>query len=220
MAERFFFYLHRINAVFLFVLLWFGAIALAREWMISSAYDDPIYNDGAPYGTPGLDDEAAYDGEEIELTDGAVVKYVAAGEGDFDIKAFARNVSLTHGVTGQSRLVLAPESEQIVLRFEHIGSNGLGGQPATAYMVLAGTREDYAAGRLDLIVGRLSDLEQRVVAKRIRFVDSPRMIDDNTLAIIVWPAADRAEFWLFDLRTMAKTLSHPVQLPLPEKAKD
>jgi len=217
MVERFFFYLNRINAVLLFTALTGLAIFVGFQWAQSDLYDDLRNARPDQYGAQGLDGQPEIQGEEIGLSDGAVVKYTLEGQGEFDIEVDARNISLTHGVTGKSRLVLPRDSEQLVLRFEHIGMRGEGQEPANAYIALVGSEQDFADGKLDLIIGRLTDLDQQVVARRIRFVDSPRMIDENTLSLIAWSAADQAEFWLFDLRTMQKTLMRAVELPLPDQ---
>ena len=208
--------LGRINAVLFFLgictligFLIYEAIRF-RSWEQSDA----------SYGEPGLADSVRYEGEEIEIEDGLVVKYVAQGEGDHAQGIEASNVSLTHMATGKSRLLLPEDSDQVVLRFEELSREGERSGPARAYMVLAGSEADYEEGILDLIVGRFDDLEQQVVARRVRFVDSPRLIDADTLSLIVWPTSDRAEFWLLDLNTFERTLSRKVEVPLPDERGD
>lgn len=213
--EKFFFYLNRVNAVLLFTALCLFAVASLGAWW--PFYGDVIY-DPDNYGEPGLDHEPDIEGEKITIADGTVVKYIAQGAGEFDIDVEARNISLTHMSTGKSRLVLPQGSDQIVLRFEQVGRGGEGSEPSSAYIALVGTEKDYADGTLDLIIGRMTDLEQQTASSRISFVDSPRMIDDKTMSLIVWPAPDRAEFWLFDLSTMTRTLSRKVEVPLPREA--
>ena len=219
--DGFFTVLSRINNVLIFLALCALGIMMAVEYTRyggwTRGYDD---HGGPSYGEPGLDRASEFEGEEIEVEGGFVVRYKPVGAGSFDEEIEAENISLVHMPTGRSGLVLDESSSQVVLRFEELGRKGEGSSPAKAYMVLAGSREDYRNGLLDLVIGRLDDLEQRVVAKRVHFVDTPALIDGNTLSLVVWPTPDTAQYWLIDLRTFETVLRRPVELPSPRSVEN
>ena len=204
--DRFFFYLHRINAVLLISILLFALISLAYQ-----AYRWSSYNTHDDFIESGFDkDLDRISGDVIDTSDGQRIVYeiAALDKGGRDITG--ANLSFTAMESGKSRLVLPDDSNQIVLNWSQLKSKIEGVQ---AYSVLAGSLEDYDEGTLDWIVGRFSDLEQRTMAKRVRFIDEPQMIDDDTMSVIVWPTKETAEFWLIDLSRFEVVGKRPVALP-------
>ncbi|MDP4539609.1 hypothetical protein Q9K01_08245 [Qipengyuania sp. DY56-A-20] len=212
--DAFFQYLERFNAIVLFCFLAFASVATAL-WFFTLGADgfDQGYHD--PYAEQGFANQTKYEGEEIELEDGLVVKYQIEDEDEYDLDVAGSNISLTNMQTGDSHLVLPADSAQIILRWQTIGREGENDEHPSAYLAFTGTEEDYAAGLLDVVVGRLSDFEQRTLAQRVHFVDAPRMIDKSTLSMIVWTTPDDARFWLVDLATLEKTLDRKVEVPAP-----
>ena len=206
-----FFYLHRFNAIlFLIVLLLIGATALV------GMYQAWTWNDDYRYGEDAFDpDNAGFEGGTIETSDGQVVNYVIEPLEPNDMEIVGENLSFTEMESGKSKLVLPAGGERIVLRWEELR---LRHGDAKAYSVVAGSAQDYKNGVLDWVVGRFSDLEQKNLARRVRFIEAPQMIDDNTLSVIVWLTMEKAEFWLVDLRDFSIVSRRKVALPLPSDA--
>ncbi len=209
--DSLFFYLHRFNAVmFLIVLSLVGIVALI------GIFQSGMWNDDYRYGEDAFSQEhGEFEGGTIETSDGQVVSYVVEPFEQGDMQIVGKNLSFTAMGSGNSKLVLPDGGEQIVLNWEELR---LRHADAKAYSVIAGSVQDYKEGVLDWVVGRFSDLEQKTIARRVRYIDAPQMIDADTMSVIVWPTEDRAEFWLVDLRDLTVVSRRKVALPLPRKA--
>lgn len=212
--DRFFTYLNRVNAVVIFLVLVFFLVTFARDyWNMRSWEHEP----GMPteYGNNAFDN--GVEGEEIKTSIGGVVLYRSKDELRDRLNIEARNITLTDMHTGRSRVIVPEGSDHLVFSFEVLASPSES-EEYSAWVALSGTEQDYSDGVLDLQIGRFSDLEQRTLARRLRFVDSPRLIDSETLSIIVWPEVDRAEFWIVNMKSFSIESRRPVALPLPADA--
>lgn len=209
-GERFFFWLNRFNAVAIFV-----ALLLYFSFMIFEMISYSQFSDDFGYQRDSgfdhfLDD---FPGDVIETGSGNTISYQVASEGSEELKIDGQNVSFTDMETGKSVMILPDGSEQLIFSWDQVE---LRGEKTFAYLARVGNETDYDAGFLDLIIGRYSDLEQRTLAQRVRFVDGPQMIDEDTMSVIVWLEPERAEFWLIDLRTLSIAQKRRIALPMPE----
>ena len=165
---------------------------------------------GFALGTHRID----YAGEEIETADGRIVSYRENDRYDSYEAAEGANATFIDMKSGKSRLVLPKNGPQLLFFLSIVYAQddpdiGIG------YVARVGTKEDYAQGRIDVVVGRFTDLEQAVLFKNVRFVDSPTGIGTNAIAMIVWSADDDAHYTVVDLQRLTITQSDPVELPLP-----
>ena len=207
--DKFFLYLHRLNAVLLIVILaLFGFVAVQHLFL-----RDDWRGDFENYES-GFDQEnETVEGNIIETSDGQVVSYLIEPMDKDGRDISGRNLSLTHMKNGKTLLLLPDGSDQIILNWEQLEKGARG---TKALSVLLGTEQDYQDGMLDWTVVRLSDLEKTILAERVRYIDAPQMIDDDTMSVIVWTTPDVAEFWLIDLSSLSIISKRPVSLPLPE----
>lgn len=215
--ELFFFYLNRFNAVAILLVLAIFAFFAVRDFLSFNSWNED-FGQPVPYGEPGLAGETPYEGGEIITLAGKVVTYRIESPQESELQVKGANVSLTRMASGKSRSVLPPDSGQLVLNWSIVSRSESEDEPGIAYVALTGTEADYADGRLDLVVGRLSDLEQKTLMERLRFVDSPTMVDDETLSLIVWTGANKAKFLLIDLVSLTIVTEKPVSLPLPQES--
>ncbi|WP_284125752.1 hypothetical protein [Parerythrobacter aestuarii] len=192
------------------------AVDEAGDWSIEWGSELEVYGD------PGLDGESRYEGEEIETPEGTIVKYRIVPDDAEDLDVDGENLSLVNMTTGKSRLLLPEGSDQLLFNWTTLEVPRRWGddevrQVTVAYVALVGTRQDYADGRLDLIIGRFSDLEQVTLAKRLRFVDAANTIDRDTVTLIAWDGPNSAEFLKIRLVDFAIVERAAIELPMPKE---
>ncbi len=212
-GSRFFEILGRLNAVGLALLLFVPIPVLLVQTMLSDPYGSFGPVPAAPYAQGTLPPELRYEGEEITAVDGTVISYRLEGDPEVGVDVSSPNISLTNMQSGVSRTILPKGSEQMILNLYTVGPLADGKGDPSAYVAFAGTKADYGEGYLDLILGDLRDLRQTTLRKRVRFVDGVRMLDANTVSMIVWTKLDEARFWIVDLKTFEMTLEREVDLP-------
>lgn len=211
-SEKFFRLVSRVNTILIFLLLVvFIGLYLWNEVRWRSYQQSNVSH--SQYGAVGLVDEPNFAGEHITTPDGVVVKYVI-DEARFEGRDIAgSNVSLTAMAGGKSRLVLPEGSDKLILRFLAFGPDGEDDKNVSAYLAFIGTPKDFENGVMDVVLGRLSDLEQVVLKERIRFVDAPLVQDDGQIALIVWPTTREARYWTVDLDSFGIVDDRPIDVP-------
>ena len=212
-GSGFFDVLERINAVGFALVLFVMIPALLIGAIMSDPYDSFGTVPSEPYAQSALLSELRFEGEEIRTADGTVISYKLEGDPEVGIDVSSPNISLTNMQSGKSITILPKGSEQMILNWSPVGPLADGKGDPSAYVAFAGTKADYTDGYLDLILGDLRDLRQATLRERVRFVDGVRMLDADTVSMIVWVKLDEARFWTVDLKTFEITLDREVDLP-------
>ncbi|MEM7690445.1 MAG: hypothetical protein AAF291_15630 [Pseudomonadota bacterium] len=185
--------------------------------LIGAIMSDPYDSFGAvptePFAQSDLPPELRFEGDEITTADGTVISYRLEDDPEVGIDVSSPNISLTNMQSGESRMILPKGSEQMIMNWNPVGPLADGKGDPSAYIAFVGTKADYTDGYLDLILGDLRDLRQTTLRKRVRFVDGVRMLNADTVSMIVWVKLDEARFWIVDLRSFEITLDREVDLP-------
>lgn len=207
--DAFFFYLHRVNALVLFLLLLGFAVML-----VVGAYSSWQYQPESLELDSGFRaNNEVIAGEEFDTVDGKTIAYTIAPTKKVGRDITGKNITFVETQSGRSQMVIPEGSDHMVLNWDGLEFGG----HARAYSVLTGNEADFEQGLLDWTLGKFSSLEQKVMARRLRYVDSPRLLDAQTMSVIVWPTLETAEFWLIDLTDLSIVSKRPVSLPPPGK---
>ncbi len=198
-------YYRLIGACFIAFIFAPSVVAQDAESLI---VDDKDYGYRLPV------DIVKYSGDEIEVEGGKIVSYRQSDPYDEYEAAEGANATFVDMMTGKTQLVVPEDSGQMVFYLNVIyrkaePSIGIG------YVARVGTKEDYEAGRIDVIVGRFSDLSQKLLFSDVRFLDSPTHIDGSTISMIVWPLDRKAKYVTVDLASFDITTSESVEIPKP-----
>ena len=210
MAERFFFWLGRINAVLLLVALVNFLVMMGLSWWATHTYSEEPWL---------LDYEASMSnsgivGDEVEIADGKVVAYRLSSADGWPDGELDTNITLVNVQTGARRVILADEDARSVRSWDVIHARNDEDGEAIGYLVRAATDAQWERKRMDVIVGRFSDLRQVPALTDVEAVDSPQLRGDRNLALIVWTGATSAELKVFDFNRMA--VAERQSIPLPE----
>lgn len=189
-------------------------LALAIPGQCLAQEVEPITESSQSYGYELVVPVANYGGEEIETRDGRVIKYRQSDPYDEYEDAEGANATFVDMATGNSQLVVPKDSDLMVFYLNVVYSKsdpdiGIG------YVARVGTKTDYAKGRIDVIVGRFSDLYQSTVFQNVRFVDSPTNVSDDSISMIVWHQDDQAKHVVIDVNSFEMTNSKNIDLPIP-----
>ncbi|MGB3711757.1 MAG: hypothetical protein WA985_08715 [Erythrobacter sp.] len=182
---------------------------------------DALSEDEDDYGSTATD-MVDYIGDELPTRTGAIVSYQLADEYDGYTAKPGSNAIFIDMATGTRRTVV-DEAGEMLFNIDIVYDDSATAY-AVGYIARVGTAADYAAGVLDLVVGRFPDLTQVRVAESLRYVDAPTFILDNSVAIIAWPTQTEASYMVIDLSSMSVSRMDAIDLPeageLPERKCD
>ena len=212
-TEKFFYWLFRINAVGLFLLLVFAAINLA--WVFSDPYDDVIYDSDHPdrFGNENDRDDGDYKAEQYETTNGVVQAYRYGAKPNMDRGEVSTGMTLIHPATGRQIEIMPRDSGQVLASFDTIENEA--GQ-AVAYIARISTKDGYAKGRAKLVVGSFESLKQVEIAKNAPYLDAKMLTAEDRLALVFWSDEVTARMILLDLTSMSIERAEEVALPPSE----
>ena len=208
-SERFFFWLGRINAVGIFLLLLFAAGTIAIGFLQGYRYrqelEDEKFGNEVTHSGP-------YSGDSIEVPGGEIAAYYER-EGDTFERREGSDVTLVDPRTGKTRRIAGDDDDAWVLNWELIFQGGEEGRTAIGYLARITDEKRYSAGRFDLVVGNFPALDQKVVARDVMGVDLPTIAGETGAAFIMWSELDKATFVAIDLRDLS--IEEQREIPLP-----
>jgi hypothetical protein len=208
--ERFFFWLGRINAVGIFLLLVFATGTIAIGFYQGYQYRQELEDE--KFGNE-VADSGPYSGDSIEVPGGEIAAYYQKERETFDRRE-GSDITLVDPRTGKTRRIAGGDDDAWVLNWELIFRDGEEGGTAIGYLARITDEERYAAGRFDLVVGNFPALEQKVVARDLMGVDLPIIAGEAGAAFIMWSELDKAVFVAVDLRDLSITTQREIPLPV------
>lgn len=208
--DRFFFYLHRVNALlFLAVLLFIGTVAVAERLRFGATDEYP--SNPSDFGV-NADGNRLRSGESVKTPNGDVAFYFERAEDDpFERRKYA-GLSLVHPGSGKA-IALAPGPEERLVRFEFLFDEALEERPVVGYVAMVSDDARFEDGRADIVIGALPGMTKTVVAQDILLMDMPTVRSDGSLGLVLWTADDQAELVGFRLDDGTVTERAKIELP-------
>jgi len=200
------------------LLIWIG-----QSMMLNSQRQDLI--EKKEFGFLREERAEDYAGETFATSDGEIMLYEFASDQDLNRISIDEASDLTwlHAASGRERRI-ANDDERKVIWLEVIGrtiESEDRDEPARyenfAYVARLATREMYAEGISDIVVGTLPGLEQRTIAEDAPFVDAVAVGDnDQDFALVYWDNDRSARRVVINGTTLATISSDTVNLPPPD----
>lgn len=210
--EKFFFYLYRVNAMALIVVLCaagvFIGLELLRNWQYQDELRDELFVSESGQKLPVT-------GEGIDVGDGEVVAYMEE-EGNYE-RAEGGAVTLANPTNGRSVQVAENASDRVI-QFEIFYEEEKTERKAYGWIATIATPEQFERGRIDVVVGTLPGMTRSVAAQEILFVDLPTVRGNGEIGVLLWPEKDTANFVAIRLRDGA--IVERASIPLPWLGKE
>jgi|GEM_PF-2065913 len=140
-------------------------------------------------------------GQEIRTPGGDLVSYYVAEDAESFEWDEGQNISIVNLSNGNSYKILADDDPRAVLDWQLIRKDGENPIVYVGYVAWAATKEQYDQGRADLLVSALPNVKQYTLGTNIKYAYLPKVMGDESMAIIMWPEEDEANFVSFDLET-------------------
>jgi hypothetical protein len=206
--ERFFLVVQRTASV-LVVLVAIAALAVLAEERFRSWRDDRTYGGPGSYGSDFVP-QLPYSAQEIETAEGPLIALMEHDETPGE-RIARGGITLTNPTSGKF-LEVGDEAAPNVVQFELIFDQGDDGK-AVGYLATVASREQFADGRQDLIVGALPAMTRNVVARNIRYSDLPRIRGDGSVGLLMWP--EEGEAYLIAIRLGDGAIIERTRVKLP-----
>lgn len=167
-----------------------------------------------------------YAGEEIQTEIGTVMAYHFGEDRNLSILYLdeASDFTLVHPESGRQTKITGDDRRVISFKSVRKDFPDPDGEDedatkslAVAYVAQLATKEMYAKGVTDIVVGRFSDFQQVVVASNVPYLDAVSMAsDEDQFALVFWEAKDVLKRVVFDIETLAIIKNEIVDLPDPD----
>lgn len=209
-SEKFFFYLHRFNAVALFLLILAVTVSWAWQAWEMQKYTGEWDSDETDFGSK-FEPSNSIIGQAQQTRDGEIVAYYDSDD-DNERKENAGLV-IVNSKSGKT-LKIVEAGKELLVDFEFLFDQSADGRPVIGYIAKIANEAQFKAGRADLIVGGLPALSKNVVARDVQYADMPQVRSDGSVGIIIWQTDREAEVVGFNINDGNVTDRAKIDLPI------
>ncbi len=156
-------------------------------------------------------------GQEMRVPGGTLVRYYFAEDSQSYEWDKGQNITIVDSRDGSSHKILEDDDPRAIINWELIEKDGENPILYLGYVAWASTKQQYDQGRADLLVSAFPDLKQYTIAKNVKYAYLPKVSGDSSIAIIIWPEEDMANFISFDLKAGKVLEKKAVDLPKLEE---
>jgi len=154
-----------------------------------------------------------FSGQEMKVPGGTFVSYYPvedAGSYEWDK---GQNITIVDVGDGSSHKILSDNDPRAIINWELIEKGGANPRVYLGYVAWAATKIQFDQGRADLLISAFPNIKQHTLAENIKYTYLPKLSGNESVAIIIWPEEDRANFVSFDLTSGEVIEKKEIDLP-------
>ncbi|WP_373492056.1 hypothetical protein [Parasphingorhabdus sp.] len=216
LGSKIYLWMTRFNTVALTIILVILAFLFIHDryqiWFYS---DHGRLNDGTASDSFGAAARPAMpiSGQEMRVPGGTLVSYYFAEDSQNYEWDKGQNITIVDLRDGSSHKLLEDNDPRAIINWELIEKNGENPSMYLGYVAWASTKEQYDQGRADLLISAFPDVKQHTIARNVKYAYLPKVSGNSSIAIIMWPEEDEANYVSFDLKSGEIIEKKKIELP-------
>ncbi len=204
--------LWRVNAVIIFLAGLAALVAIALTfWQINRQYE---------YLEKEISAEYASDGQKLKIVGAQIGTITAYSFGETEglfPDSGTENATFINMENGLTMDIIEDNDARHIISWTLLQTTQDNQQQAIGYVAMVSAEPDFKNKNGDIVVGVFSEMRRFAIASKIEAMDSPQLIGDDKLSVILWSSDDTANFVTVDLNGGNVLERWPIKLPEAEK---